>query len=237
MTSPFEKYLGTELAPELLAIIPPGAELGAASTIDPKNRGKVPGTYNPGAATWSGRAKWQQGLATEAMIKEWSLSPEANIGIRAKYFPGIDFDIDLDWLVSDLLPIAERHLGRSPVRGREGSPRVMLMYKLAEGAEPIRTLSLAFTLPATAGKVHAVEILGNGRSFVLEGRHAKGGRYRWRDGIGPIDYGPGNLSPIKADELRAFVAAIKDELITVGATIVSGNSSSIDFIPKRQPAP
>src|SRR5919201_1311273 len=129
-------------------------------------------------------------FATDAMIREWSQYPDPNIGIRAKYFPGVDFDIDVEWLVRDFLPISEKHLGFSPVRGRDGSPRVMLMYRLAEGAEPIRPYCLKFTLPETADTQHTIEILGNGRSFVLEGRHPKGGQYVWRNGIGPVDYGP-----------------------------------------------
>jgi AAA domain/Primase C terminal 2 (PriCT-2) len=227
MTSPFEKYLGTELAPELLAIIPPGVKLSPGSTVDPKNLGKVPGTYNFGTGTWSGRRDWVEGLATETMIKEWRLYPDPNIGIRAKYFPGIDFDIDLDWLIRDLLPVAEKHLGPSPVRGRDGSPRVMLIYSLAPGAEPIRTFCLKFTLPETGSTEHALEILGNGRSFVLEGRHLKGGHYEWKHGVGPIEYGPENLSLVTAKELGAFVIAVKDKLAAIGATILSGKSGGV----------
>jgi hypothetical protein len=227
MISPFQKYLGTELVPELLAIIPPGVQLSAGSTVDSKHLGKVPGIYNPVTGMWSGRRDWLEGFATEALIKGWSLYPDPNVGIRTKYFPGIDFDIDLDWLVRALLPIAEKHLGPSLVRGREGSPRVMLIYRLAQGAEPIRTFCLKFTLPETGSTQHAIEILGDGRSFVLEGRHSKGGRYGWKDGIGPIDYGPEKLSPVTVEELRAFVAAVKDKLVAVDATIVSGKSSEV----------
>src|SRR5215472_8351068 len=159
MTSAFEKYLGTELAAELLAIIPPEALLSPRSTVDPKHRGKVPGHYNSATGTWSGRTDWPEGFATEAMIREWSKYPDPNIGIRTKYFPVIDFDINLDWLIRDLLSLAEQHLGPAPVRGRNDSPRVMMLYRLAEGAEPIRSWPLKFTLPETGNIQHAVEIL------------------------------------------------------------------------------
>jgi hypothetical protein len=150
-----------------------------------------------------------------------------NVGLRTKYFPGIDFDIDLEWLVRDLLPLAEKHLGTSPVRGRDGSPRVMLLYRLADGGKPVRSFCLKFSLPDTASTQHAVEILGDGRALVLEGRHPKGGHYKWRDGIGPIDYGPENLASIGAEKLRAFVAALKDKLVAIGATIISGNPGAL----------
>src|SRR5215472_5550760 len=228
MTSAFEKYLGTELAAELLAIIPPEAPLSPRSTVDPKHRGKVPGHYNSATGTWSGRRDWPEGFATEAMIREWSKYPDANIGIRTKYFPGIDFDIELASLVRDLLPLAETHLGPAPVRGRDGSPRVMLLYRLADGAEPIRSWSLKFTLPETGSTQHAIEILGAGRSSVLEGRHPKGGQYKWRNGISPIDYGPENLTSVTTETLRAFVAALKDKLAALGATILRGNSGAVD---------
>jgi hypothetical protein len=227
MVARFEKYLGTDLAPELVAIIPPGATLSTGSTVDPKHRGKVPGSYNPATGMWSGRRDFLEGFATDAVIREWWQYPDPNVGIRAKYFPGVDFDIDVEWLVKDLLPIAERHLGSSPVRGRDGSPRVMLMYRLAEGAEPIRPYCLKFTLPETGDKEHAIEILGSGRSFVLEDRHSKGGQYAWRDGISPVDYGPKNLTPITTAALRDFVAAVKDKLDGIGATIISGQSAVV----------
>src|SRR5271166_4543729 len=227
MISPFQKYLGTELVPELLAIIPPGVQLSAGSTVDPKHLGKVPGNYNPVTEKWSGRSDWLKGFATEAMIHEWSKYPDPNIGIRTKYFPVVDFDIELDRLVRDLLPIAEKHLGPAPLRGRDGSPRVMLIYRLAQGAEPIRTLCLKFTLPETGSTQHAIEILGNGRSVVLEGQHPKGGHYKWRNGIGPIGYGPESLTSVTIEKLRAFAAALKEKLAAIGATIVSGNSGAV----------
>ena len=226
MASPFDKYIGTEFVPELIAIIPPDATL-SGTTVDPKNCGKAPGRYNFGSGTWSGRRGWQEGRATQEMVTEWLRYPDPNIGIRSKYYPGIDFDVDLDWLVQDLMPIAQKHLGKSPVRGRDGSPRVLLPYKLSEGAEPIRTFCLKFTLPETGSKEHAIEILGDGRSYVLEGRHIKGGCYGWKDGICPSDDGPGALTSVTSKDLHQFVAAIKDRLAAVGATIVSGGSGVV----------
>ena len=161
------------------------------------------------------------------MIKGWIRYPTASIAIRAKYFPGVDFDIDLDWLVQDLLPIAEKHLGPSPVRGRDGSPRVTLMYGLAPGAEPMRKCSICFTLPETGSKQQLIEILGDGQSYVLEGQHSKGGSYNWHSGIGPLDYGPEKLSPITVEKLRAFVAAVNEKLAAFGATIVSAKSGNV----------
>ena len=176
---------------------------------------------------WSGRRDWLEGFATEPMIRAWCDYPNPNIGIRAKYFPGVDFDIDLDCLVEKLLPIAERHLGWAPVRGRDGSPRVLLMYSLAEGAEPIRTYCLKFTMPETGDTEHAIEVLGNGRSYVLEGRHRQGGQYLWRQGIGPVDHGSEKISPVTAEALGAFVSAVKAELAAVDAKIISGKSSVV----------
>jgi hypothetical protein len=227
MISRFQKYLGTDLVPELLAIIPPGAQLSLNSSVDPKNLGKVPGSYNRHTEAWAGRKDWLEGVASDAMIREWSNYPDPNVGIRAKYFPGVDFDIDLDWLVQKLLPIAERHLGCAPVRGRGGSSRVMLMYRLADGAEPIHKYCLKFTLPETGDAEHAIEILGDGQSYVLEGCHVKGGQYAWKDGIGPVDYGPEKLSAVTIDKLREFVAAVKDELAAIGAKLISSKSSDV----------
>jgi hypothetical protein len=227
MTSAFEEYRGTRLAPELFAVIPPGALLSPGSTVDPNDCGKVPGSYNFATRTWSGRRDFLKAFATEAMINEWSGYPDSNIGLRAKYFPGIDFDVDLDWLVADLLPIAQSHLGPSPVRGRDGSPRVLLMYTLASGAEPIKKYSIRFTLPETAAKEHVIEILGDGQSYVLEGRHREGGGYRWNNGTGPVDNKQEKLSPITVEQMRAFVVAVKDKLAGVGATIVIGKSSEV----------
>ena len=227
MTSPFEKYLGTEYAPELLAIIPPDALLSPRSTVDPKQRGKVPGSYNAVTGTWSGRSDCLKGIASEGMIRKWSTYPDPNVGLRTKYFPGIDFDIDLESLIQALLPIAREHLGPSPVRGRDGSPRVMLLYRLADGGEPVRSFCLKFTLPEAGSTQHAIEILGNDHSMVLEGRHPKGGHYKWRNEVGPVDYGPENLTPVTTENLRGFVAALKEKLAAMGATIVSGKSGVV----------
>ncbi len=161
------------------------------------------------------------------MIHEWSKYPHPNLGIRTKYFPAVDFDVDVKSLVQELLPIADEHLGPAPVRGREGSPRVTRLYRLAGGVEPIRSYCLKFTLPQTGDAPHAIEILGDGRSTVLEGRHPKGGNYKWHNDVGPIDYGPNKLAPVTAEQLRAFVGALKEKLIASGATIISGKSGVV----------
>jgi hypothetical protein len=56
------------------------------------------------------------------------------------------------------------------------------MYRRPAEHPPIPKRRYQFTL---RNSNHAVELLGNGQQYLVEGRHPKGGEYEWRTDIGP----------------------------------------------------
>lgn len=57
--------------------------------------------------------------------------------------------------------------------------------------------------------LHAVELLGDGQQYVVEGIHPKTGKpYYWRENESPAGLGAENLTPVSAEELDAFFESL-----------------------------
>jgi hypothetical protein len=167
----FKRWHELGFTSELLPIIPPDATVAAGSSVRPEYRGKTPGVRNEDG-TWNGLGgPWSVDLqATVKDAKQWQ-SWGASVGLQGRTFPGLDIDVEDAALASLITELARDCLGFAPVRSRTGFPRRLLMYR---AAEPLKKRRLAFTYQ---GEKQAVELLGLGQQYVVEGGHPKGGAY------------------------------------------------------------
>ncbi len=228
MTNPptdFLKYIGTPFESWILPIIPAGAELTKDSKLSPDKLGKIPGKWFPGPRKWAGFHEWQKHSTTQNDLQRWHSwqTPDVPIaiGMRTAELPVVDIDSDHPEIVEAICKLALEHLGWSPVRCREESPRRVLCYKWTPGPNrdraPVQKMRLAFT--DKEGRTHIVEILGRGQQVVIEGPHAKGKMHYWLDGKGLVD-SYSELVDIAAAEAWRCVTAIRTWAEERGFTIV-----------------
>lgn len=111
---------------DLVAVIPPGAELAPNTRIKPKSRGKVPGLRRLDGK-WYGYNFSEADVPTLRTIREWS-AWRANTGLWAKTYPGLDIDIDNEERANEVANAALRTLGPAPVR-RSTQGRRLLVYR------------------------------------------------------------------------------------------------------------
>jgi hypothetical protein len=84
--------------------------------------------------------------------------------------------------------------------------------------------------PATpASSAHAIELLGDGQQYVIEGIHPKTLKpYRWEDGVSPLLGGASGVTVVTMDEVNAFFDAAEQMLVErFDATILSSSAASI----------
>jgi Family of unknown function (DUF5906) len=200
----FKQWHDAGFTSELLPIIPPSATLTDGSTVREHHKGKTPGVKTQ-AGTWSGLGgRWSVELkATEPLLKKWSRW-KASVGLQSRYFLGLDIDVEDAELVAAIQDLALEYLGLAPVRYREGSPRRLRMYCLAADHAPIAKMRVSWDRD---GLREAVELLGDGQQYVVEGEHPKGGQYLWDEAPGAYD-----VTPISAEWLGQFFEALRDLL-------------------------
>ncbi len=143
--------------------------------------------------------------------------------MQSRFFLGLDIDVEDEPTVRAVSDLALEYLGTAPVRSRDGSPRRLRMYVLASDHAPISKMRLAWRTAPDA-PVQAVELLGAGQQYVIEGEHPKGGRYRWDEQPGAYD-----LTPVTLEWLEQFFAAVRAHIEAQGwevaSTTVSGSST------------
>jgi hypothetical protein len=212
----FNDY-ATDFRDDLLPIIPPDAVLNAKSKLLPRSRGKLPGRKRGGV--WCGFMGWTRYRATADDMLKWQ-GWEAGIGMQGRRFPAIDIDVDVPELADAIHDTFEKALGPGPVRFGNGSRRV-----LPFAAEGLRKRRLAFQAkdPARRTKeLQAVELLGAGQQYVVEGIHRDTGQpYHWRDGISPVTVGADGLQAITSDQIDAVFDSLPNLLDSFGYEVVS----------------
>lgn len=201
---------------DLLTIIPPGAAIIAGSKSRDSliaGRGKVPGTKVGNA--WAGFGAWQKNVTTPEMIRRWE-TWNCGLGLLSHNTPGLDIDIDVEEVADAIELLALEVLGSAPARFGRGARR-LLSYRGQH-----RKRRLVFNLPGTDAP-QAVELLGDGQQYVVEGIHPKTGRpYTWRDGVSPANLGASGLTTITAVRLDEFYDRAELLLGTkFGATIMT----------------
>jgi P4 family phage/plasmid primase-like protien len=188
----------------LVSVIPPNAPLSPNSRVQPSQRGKTPGRRNANG-TWAGYA-WLDHVATLDDAKRWA-NDGANIGLQAAYYPGVDIDTLDPWLAGVVQQVAVEVLGPAPCRiGR--APKRLLMYRT--GA-PFARLAVIIHKD---GQKHLVEVLGQGRQYLIDGVHPSGSRYSWDRDITEV-----KLTQITLADVERFFAVLTERLDMFDLTV------------------
>lgn len=163
---------------DLLPIIPPDVDISAASKNPEgvgKGRGKIPGMKRVDG--WVGFHEWSVHATTAAHYEEWG-GWGAGVGLRASKFPALDIDVSCPRFVRELGGFLELILGRSMFSRVGRAPRILLPLRAVDGYVPAK-IRLTFKLPGIE-ELQAVELLGHGQQYVLQGIHPGTSLpYRW----------------------------------------------------------
>lgn len=217
MNRRFSAYDGANFTSEILPVIPSG------STISPQSpsfgalergQGKIPGKKRPHG--WVGYANWSDALSTSTDLELWE-SWGASVGMQGRKYPALDIDVDEPDLAQAIEDLAFEYLGSAPVRFGRGARRV-LVYS-AEGLTK-RRVAFRPIKPSVGGDDQAIEFLGDGQYYVVEGVHPKTGQpYYWREGRSPVEVGPSGLTSITLDQLDEFYGRLNSFLEREGCQI------------------
>jgi len=185
---------------DLVCVIPPGASLTAGSSIKPAMLGKVPGLPRP-HNLWSGYDFICTPIPNRSTVDHWA-QRGANLGLLAARFPGVDIDCDDPGVAEVVAELARTHLGWAPARIRQGSPRRLLVYRTDR---PFPKQRVTFLV---GGQKQAIDILGAGQQYLIEGVHPAGARYLWEpDGLDFIR--PPALTDFEPEALERFLRDVQ----------------------------
>lgn len=188
---------------DLVSVLPPDAELSPNSRIDPKMRGKVPGKRGVNGLWYGYNFISRDERAEEKDVDIWE-EWEANVGLLAEYYPGLDVDCEDETLSRAVSSIAEDILGGGPVRTSR-PPRRLRVYRTQT---PFGRMALEIEYKK---KKHLVEMLCRGRQYLVHGTHPSGTEYGW-EGAALWEYEPVDLALVSEDRVRGFFQELQRRL-------------------------
>jgi len=229
VSASFENYAEAGYLGELIPILPPDAKMSEKSAVSPKQRGKIPGIYHPNRGVWTGFPDWSTATFTMDDVRKWDRWPKANKGLRTRIYQAVDIDTEVPMATDAIRDAAFGFFGRTLIRGRKGSLRILLPYRMRVGDAPMPKLRVTWTHPLAPDEGSACEFLGNGQQFVCEGIHPSGNPYTWAGGVEPHVFGPDPLPPITAEMRNAFVKHIVEHVLPgLGCTDIEWGAHGTD---------
>jgi hypothetical protein len=188
---------------DLVSVIPPDAQLSPNTNVRPESRGKAPGKRSNGH--WAGYA-FTKDKVTPKTIESWG----ANVGLLGDHFPALDIDGENEKLNAVVTDLAMRVLGKAPVRTSR-HPRKLLVYRTEE---PFNRMALTLR---HAGQEHTFEFLGQGRQYVIHGRHPAGVDYGW-ERMPLWNWSASDISVVTPAKVAEFFDALEQRLRSKGLT-------------------
>jgi len=167
---------------------------------------------------------WSELKVTPDLLATWSRQ-RVNVGLRTRYFPAIDIDVDAEAIAAAVEDVAVRVLGKTARRTRANSPRRALLCRLA--GEPFAKAKLEFLLPD--GEEAKVEILADGQQLAVAGIHSSGVDLAW-DEL-PVAANLAELSALRRD---ALLGVIRVRLLELGCTM---KAREVEAPAPREPMP
>lgn len=166
------------------------------------------------------RSSWQNGPDIGP-----ALHGALNTGILCTGLRAIDIDVDNPTIGHAVRSLAMEMLGEAPMRYRDNSPRVLFLYRAAEGEPSKRAVtSKAF------GKV---EVLGRGQQFVAYGIHHSGAALRWMP-EGPRTWVADVLPAVTEEQITEFLVKAGE---IIGADKPASSSGTRERSPLGQRGP
>jgi hypothetical protein len=186
---------------DLVSVIPPRAELAPTTKINPESRGKAPGKRRLDGR-WTGYPFLTQ-PPSEGDIRQWE-AWGANIGLHGQSFPGLDIDSEDEQLTQFVVQEALRILGPAPIRTSR-PPRRLLVYR-TDAPFPRQRATITYK-----GRDHVLEVLGQGRQYLVHGRHPSGADYAW-EGKPLWEHAPDILTTISVELVVGFFERLRRKL-------------------------
>ena len=163
---------------------------------------------------------WPVIESNEFYIGKWAWSFPAHTNTAAvcnrNYF-GVDVDVLSDAeLAHRVQALAVQHLSCTPLIRVGRWPKRLLVYRKQPGT--IRSVSFK----AASGNGDGIEILSDGKNFVMHGVHAETGQpYHWIGECNPLEDTPLSAPLVGPEQIDAFLAAV-DQIMPL-ATRRAGN--------------
>jgi hypothetical protein len=155
---------------------------------------------------------WESGLSDKALLRIAREKPLANVGVLARSRPGLDIDVTDSACADAIQFCAELELGAAPVRVGL-APKRLLVYRTGTPFRKVKAFLRApdGSLKGADGKDFAVEFLGDGQFYVVEGIHPDtGSPYKWDSEA----WWESPLEEVDEARVRAFFAVLPDYLPT-----------------------
>jgi hypothetical protein len=152
---------------------------------------------------------WEAGVSAETLSRVAERHPNANVGILARWRPGVDIDVTDSDCADAIQLAAELELGFAPVRTGQ-APKRLMVYRTGT---PFRKMKLFLIDPSGSGrnadgKEYAVEVLGDGQFYVVEGIHPTGAEFTWN-----VDnWWAEDLAEVTPEQVQAFFDALPSYL-------------------------
>jgi Bifunctional DNA primase/polymerase, N-terminal len=147
---------------------------------------------------------WTNIRATNAIIETWATTRADHLstGVLCRDTPFIDIDVMVEEVAEEIEALFESEIENSAVRIGLPPKRAIPLRTDA----PFRKIATQFKDPN--GRIHKVEILGDGQQIVVNGIHPDTGRpYRWHGNEPGPKLRREDLPLITAETAAAFVAA------------------------------
>lgn len=150
---------------------------------------------------------WEKGLDRKQLARQ---PPELNVGLLARHRPGLDIDVTDPDCASAIQFAAEMELGLAPVRIGH-PPKRLLLYRTDAPFGKIQAFLRApdGSTKNSNGKEWAIELLGDGQFFVVEGVHpGTGDCFTWNCQA----WWEEPLVAVDEAQVRAFFGVLPDYL-------------------------
>ena len=155
--------------------------------------------------------RWEQIIIDEEMVHGWA-NAGPNTGMRAATAPVLDIDI-LDEQAAHIVEATARLYleDKGEILVRIGLPPKRAI--LLRTDKPFKKIVRKLTAPD--GKVHKIEVLGDGQQLAVAGVHPDTQRpYVWKGGKSPVNTPRNQLPLVDDDEIRTILDLCTDELKT-----------------------
>ena len=166
---------------------------------------------------------WQNIRATPAIIETWAITrtDHLNTGVLCRDTPFVDIDVLDEEVAESIEALFESQIEKSAVRiGRP--PKRAIPFRTDT---PFKKIATQFK--DLNGRVHKVEILGDGQQIVVDGIHPDThSRYRWHGGEPGPKLKREDLPLLTAATAAAFIAAAAKIMRDAGWTEVESKKAN-----------
>ena len=152
--------------------------------------------------------------ANEHEIRRWTGAQRncTNTGLLCGDIIGVDIDVTIDMLASEVEALAREMLGATPLKRIGRAPKLLLVFRTDQPFDKVQTPELV--LPD--GTVVRVEVLATGQQFVGFGIHPDTkAEYAWPD-RSPLDIPRADLPMVSAPQCADFIQKIEAMLRRAG---------------------